>query len=66
MKYSIKCLIILGLVSVSSLSAYDTYYGNRNSNSGYKGNSGQKYQYDMSNGNDRIEYSTDIDHNKEI
>ena len=28
---------------------------------GYQGDSGQKYQYDMNNGNDRLKYSVDID-----
>lgn len=31
------------------------------SNYNYKSNSGQIYQYDMNNGNDRLKYSTDID-----
>ena len=31
------------------------------SNYNYKSNSGQTYQYDMNNGNDRLKYSTDID-----
>jgi len=62
MKKCIKCLIILGLISVSSISARDNYYGSgSNSNSGYKSNSGQTYQYDMNNGNDRLKYSTDTD-----
>lgn len=49
-----------------SLQAYDIHqydmshqnsnYGN---NGGYQGNSGNRYQYDMSNGNDRAAYSTD-------
>ena len=32
-----------------------------NGNSAYQGSSGQQYQYDMSNANDRISYSTDLD-----
>lgn len=31
-----------------------------NSSSGYQGDSGQMYQYDMSNGNDQLRYSTDV------
>lgn len=62
MKKCIKCLIILGLLSVSSISAQDSYYGSgSNSNSNYQSDSGQQYQYDMSNSGDRAEYSTDTD-----
>ena len=35
-------------------------YENGNS-SGYKSDSGTRYQYDMSNGNDRLKYSVDTD-----
>ena len=38
------------------------FNGNSNYDSnGYQGNSGTKYQYDMSNPSDRIDYSTDLD-----
>ncbi|MDT8338475.1 MAG: hypothetical protein RQ763_04675 [Sulfurimonas sp.] len=61
MKSCIKYLVIIGMVSVSSILAQDNYYGSGNGNSGYKSNSGQTYQYDMNNGNDRLKYSTDTD-----
>ena len=34
---------------------------NYSGGSNYEGSSGQQYQYDMSNANDRINYSTDLD-----
>ena len=62
MKSCIKYLVIIGMVSASSISAQDNYYGSgSNSNSGYKSNSGQTYQYDMNDASDRVRYSTDTD-----
>ena len=55
-----KTLVLVSTISMA-LYAQNTYgYGN-NEDSSYQGNSGQTYQYDMSNANDRISYSTDID-----
>ena len=59
----IKALLIIGSL-LSSLCADSMYYSNgssSNDDNSYQGSSGQQYQYDMSNGNDRISYSTDID-----
>lgn len=64
MRYFIKSLFVLGLLSTTPILAQYNYYGSSNSNSDnseYKSNSGQTYQYDMSNGNDRLGYSTDTD-----
>lgn len=55
------CTLIVGLY----LQAYDIHQYDVGSNqtnnqkSGYQGNSGQTYQYDMNNGNDRLNYSVD-------
>jgi len=56
--------LILGTVLLSTLS-FGSQFGNgfnsssNDSSSGYKGSSGRTYQYDMSNQNDRLRYSTD-------
>lgn len=61
-----KFLSFLSVLLTSlSLQAYDIHQYDmgrsqtNNQPSGYQGNSGNRYQYDMSNGNDRAAYSTD-------
>lgn len=61
-----KKMITVAILMVGlSLQAYDIrqYDMGRsqtnNQSSGYQGSSGNRYQYDMSNGNDRAAYSTD-------
>ncbi|MEA3330118.1 MAG: hypothetical protein U9Q29_00290 [Campylobacterota bacterium] len=59
-----KRFILAILLAGSSLMAYDYGYNNSNSNndnSGYQGDSGRNYQYDMTNQNDRQQYSVDTD-----
>ena len=38
-----------------------SYDSDSNSNSGYESNSGTKYQYDLNDPGDSIDYSTDLD-----
>lgn len=59
---------ILSIVAITTLSTsaysynYDYGYGNQNnSNNGYESSFGNKYQYDMSDPSDRIDYSIDVD-----
>lgn len=62
-----KIITAVILVTGLSLQAYDIHqydmnrqnsnYGN---NGGYQGSSGNRYQYDLSNQNDRLNYSVDI------
>ena len=39
-------------------------YGEESSEEGYEGNSGQKYQYDLNDPSDTIDYSLDLDAQK--
>lgn len=60
-----KIIAVAILMAGLSLQAYDIHQYDvgrsqtNNQPSGYQGNSGNRYQYDMSNGNDRAAYSTD-------
>lgn len=60
-----KILIAAILIAGLSLQAYDIHQYDVGSNqtnnqqNSYQGNSGQTYQYDMNNGNDRLNYSVD-------
>ena len=61
-----KIITVAILMAGLSLQAYDIHQYDmgksqtNNQSSGYQGSSGQRYQYDMSNGNDRLRYSTDV------
>ncbi|MBA5249610.1 MAG: hypothetical protein FE834_08825 [Gammaproteobacteria bacterium] len=59
---------ILSIVALTTLATsvysyqYNYGYGNQNnSNSSYESSFGNKYQYDMSDPSDRIDYSFDFD-----
>lgn len=60
-----KIITLAILMAGLSLQAYDIHQYDVGSNqtnnqqSGYQGDSGQRYQYDMNNGNDRAAYSVD-------
>ena len=56
-----KRLILMVLFTVSSLVAYDYGYNNNNDDSNYEGSSGTKYQYDLSDPSDKLDYSIDLD-----
>jgi len=62
MKNIITVAILMAGLSLqaSNLNQFDfrTHQTNNQQNS-YQGNSGQRYQYDMSNGNDQAAYSVD-------
>ena len=51
--------VLTGLLIFSSLVL--GYGFESNDNSGYKSDSGKRYQYDLNNQHDKISYSTDID-----
>ena len=55
-----KRLILMVLFTTSSLVAYDYGYNN-NDDSNYEGSSGTKYQYDLSDHSDKLDYSIDLD-----
>jgi hypothetical protein len=60
-----KIITVAIIMAGLSLQAYDIRQYDmgksqtNNQSSGYQGSSGNRYQYDMSNGNDRAAYSTD-------
>ena len=49
---------VIGLLVLSSLML--GYGFDNNDNSGYKSDSGKRYQYDLNNQHDKLSYSTDI------
>ena len=58
-----KVITVFSLAAIATSAYaydYDYDYGN-NQNSGYESTYGNKYQYDMSDPSDRIDYSVDID-----
>lgn len=49
------------VVNGRCLTGVDSSGRNDNSDTGYQGSSGSRYEYDMSNGSDRNRYSIDLD-----
>ncbi len=63
-KYIKALVFIIAITSTAEAAMIGTQYGSNSgsgNNGGYQSNSGQQYQYDMSNGNDRLNYSVDTD-----
>jgi len=58
-KYLKAFVFIIAITSIAEAETRSPQYGSGSSD-GYQGNSGQQYQYDMNNGNDRLGYSTDV------
>lgn len=58
MKRLAKVMFLSSIVSY--LYAGNTYYNQSANDNGYKSNSGNTYQYDLSNPSDRIGYSVDV------